>query len=420
MAVRFDAAADRLLRTSDLLDFNSPYTIMAWVYRISDLNAYTTIFDLSRGTDNANEDFIGCTADGTSLVAYIASGGAYQETAGGTTLPEKTWSHVAVVRESTTSLRIYLNGSLVATNTQNVASRGAIQRLECGAALDTNISRFDGRLSRIKAWSTNLTQDQVLSEMNRVLPLNFSNLYGFWPTFLGTDRTKDYSGLGRDWTAGGSLTDEDDAPVTWGGKIYSLYGVTSGITLTISKLIHGHTLDSPNLTPIYNLLTEDLQHGHLLDGITVQPIYSIIVDELNHTHLLDSPTLTLVYNLTVDKLIHTHSLDSPILTPIYSLIISELNHDQNLDNLNLIPIYNLVTDKMIHAHYLDGGTVIPQTLIVNELLHSHYLDGIETVPINLFINKLIHQHLLDYISTKPKDDTSILWYIVNHNRMRKR
>lgn len=49
MAIRFDAAADRLLRTSDMLDYNAAYTFCGWFYLAGD-----TIYDSSGATGSVS------------------------------------------------------------------------------------------------------------------------------------------------------------------------------------------------------------------------------------------------------------------------------------------------------------------------------------------------------------------------------
>jgi len=217
MAVRFDAAADRLLRTTDLLDYNAAYTWMAWVYLVSDLNAVSTFWCANNDTAN-NRDWVKTDIDGTTL-ELIATIGGTGTAVPGTNLSVATWYHIAVVRESATSLKAYLNGVLDITNTRDVTGRTAATRMEHGAFRSTNANPSDSRVDRIKAWSAALTLEEVQAERWLIRPQRTANLYGFWPTFPGaTERMLDYSGNGRAWTEAGTLTDEDPAPVDWGAQ----------------------------------------------------------------------------------------------------------------------------------------------------------------------------------------------------------
>lgn len=219
MAVRFDAAADRLLRTTDLLDYNAAYSWMAWIQIVVDLNANSTFFMLNDDTAN-NYDHIRTLADGTQLRLTTTIGGAAQSVSG-SVLTVGQWYHLAMIRESANSIKIYLDGVLDITGNQNIAGRAAVTRMEHAGRSSSNIEPSNSRVAAIKAWSTNISLAQLQNEMRVIRPIRTSNLYGFWPCFPGsTERLRDYSGNGRNWTESGTLTDEDPPPVSWGAQSF--------------------------------------------------------------------------------------------------------------------------------------------------------------------------------------------------------
>lgn len=237
MSVRFDAATDRLSRAADLFDYNAPYAWMAWVYLVSDLNAIATLLSANNAT-GSNQDTIRTGADGTTIETRVSVASA-STSAAGPSLTVGQWYHVALVRESVTSLKLYVDGVLVSTNTRDVTGRTAVLLIEHGVLL-TSSSPSDSRVDRIKAWSAALTIAEVQAEMWSIRPQRTDNLYGFWPTWTGADRITDYSGNGRDWTASGTLTDEDPAPVSWGAQstriIYPLSATYTDTGTAISVL----------------------------------------------------------------------------------------------------------------------------------------------------------------------------------------
>lgn len=221
MAIRFDASADRLLRTSDLLDYNAAYTWMAWARIATDTNAYVAILTLNRGDDTAYET-VGLNSDGTTLALQWYDGTNWGEP-GGTNLTAGTWYHIAIVRTTTSQAYIYLNGVQDISFSTSIASRAAANRMEIGAKYTGNYDPLNGNIFAVKAWSAGLTIDEVNLERLAIRPIRTNNLYGFWPCLPGaTERDNDYSGNGRDWTQGGTLTDEDPPPVSWGGQIWAL------------------------------------------------------------------------------------------------------------------------------------------------------------------------------------------------------
>lgn len=215
MPVRFDASADRLLRTASLPSYNSAYTAMGWVYLVSDLNATVTIFAIDDNIDDI--DAINLGSDGVTLQLGVVVGGVSTGPSG-TTLSTGTWYHVAIVRASATDCRLYLNGALdIGPDTRDVSGRSAATRLEWGAFASVNLSRFDGRVAAIKIWDAALSAEEVAAEVRSIRPQRLANLNGWWPCFPGAgERARDYSGNGRDWTESGTLTDEDPPPVGWG------------------------------------------------------------------------------------------------------------------------------------------------------------------------------------------------------------
>lgn len=285
MAIRFDASADRILRTSDLINYNSAYTWMAWVYLVSDLNDYGSIFGLNTNdnTGQDNEDWLGLDLDGTTLQVYVNNGGTHTSV-NGTSLSTGTWYNITLVRESTSSIKAYLNGVLDITNTTSVTGRTAATRMESGAIYSTNEVRLNGRVAAIKAWSKALTQAQIQNEMYSVLPHDFNSVYGFYPTFPGaTERLADYSGNGRNWTAGGTLTDEDSPPIVWGHKrtVIPLPNVSTPITVTANALTVISNAQHLALTNIVNMLMTTItrsitpQQSSVLPGGRSTPISSL-------------------------------------------------------------------------------------------------------------------------------------------------
>lgn len=235
MPVRFDASADRLLRTASLPSYNSAYTAMGWVYLVSDLNATVTIFAIDDNIDDI--DAINLGSDGVTLQLGVVVGGVSTGPSG-TTLSTGTWYHVAIVRASATDCRLYLNGALdIGPDTRDVSGRSAATRLEWGAFASVNLSRFDGRVAAIKIWDAALSAEEVAAEVRSIRPQRLANLNGWWPCFPGSgERARDYSGNGRNWTESGTLTDEDPPPVGWGAAALLLPYAAGGNALLAAAL----------------------------------------------------------------------------------------------------------------------------------------------------------------------------------------
>ena len=84
MAPRFDVAGDHYTRTTDILDFNSPYTLMADVYISVDLAANSSFYMIDDGA-NSNVDIARLTST-RALQARCAVAGTPTNSAAGTVL----------------------------------------------------------------------------------------------------------------------------------------------------------------------------------------------------------------------------------------------------------------------------------------------------------------------------------------------
>lgn len=234
MSVRFSgSAAQALRRTADLLSSNAAYTWMAWLSP-SSLASYMTIWNQCDGTFQHFEALELPNDSGGPLSATLLNNWNFAR-ADSTTHPGTgTWYHVALVRESATALKLYVNGTLEATNTADVTGRAAPTQMEVGQALSNN--PWNGRVAAMKAWSAVLTQPQVAAEMAYAFPVVSGSVYGWWPLQVHTD-VADKSGNGRNWTVSGTLSTEADPPgvTSWSPAP----GCVLGSTIVGSRLLRG-------------------------------------------------------------------------------------------------------------------------------------------------------------------------------------
>lgn len=217
MAVRFSAINTYLYRTSGLPSL-ATFTWMGWVYLTTDRDAESDLLVISDGT---NFFTFGLSTDGTTLWVFTSTGYT-----GGSSLSTGTWYHLALVK-SGSSITVYVNGVSNITRTDAISfTPGAILMGSNGAAYFIN-----GRLAALKIWSgTALSQAEVQAEMRTIRPHHTTNLYGWYPMFPGaSERVRDYSGNGRNLSSGGTLTDEDPPPLSWGGLAALIGALPNGI-----------------------------------------------------------------------------------------------------------------------------------------------------------------------------------------------
>lgn len=202
MAVRFNASGESLSRAR----LSGARTLMGWFRIVTDRNDYTAFFGAG---DNR---LLGTDSDGTTLLFYD---GAVEFTS--TNLTVGTWYHLTLTLSSDASggaFVAYLNGALSMNGNTSAADSGTTMYV----ANDAYGEWLNGNVAHVKLWSAALSAAEVQQEMYTVVPARSDNLVGWYPLDTHTD-VSDWSGGGSNWTANGTLTTEDNPPVSWGGAI---------------------------------------------------------------------------------------------------------------------------------------------------------------------------------------------------------
>jgi len=141
----FDGSGDWLRLQAGVADYNfgsGDFTIEAWVYRLNTNTAaiYAGQTDLANAANSSVVFYVGAAA--TSDV-YVGSG-SYSVTSPNPST--NTWAHIALCRSGGT-LRSFLNGSVVATNTNlgtNSVNIGSTANPPTIGALNNNGSPLNG------------------------------------------------------------------------------------------------------------------------------------------------------------------------------------------------------------------------------------------------------------------------------------
>lgn len=228
MAIRCDADGERLTNNASGWNYNAAYTVMVWVYISVDRNDWG--YFMGAALDENSYDAMTLAQDGVTLQAEINA-----IAADGTTLNTGTWYHVTMVRSSATQVLGYL-GTLssapaldVTHNHSSISFRSAATTFGFNPLIWPG-QWLNGRFAYAKAWTTNLSLAEIQREAYSIRPVRASNLYGWWPIFPGSgERGRDYSGNGRSLTEGGTLTDEQEPPISWGaGSIFFPFTAAGG------------------------------------------------------------------------------------------------------------------------------------------------------------------------------------------------
>lgn len=233
MAVRIDASGDGLSRTANIPTITS-FTMMAWVYWVS----FNTVGCAFAFGASSGSNYYELYTTNTGLLRTYNGG---SDTSTGVTLSSATWMHLAITVAGTggSQFLIYKDGALASTQAGNTIPTAA--KMWIGNDNDTEWA--SARFAGIKIYSAVLAAAEIANEMQTILPQRYANLNGWYPTFPGaTERLLDYSGSGNNWTAGGTLTDEDPPPVAWGGPVWLVGKPTGGGAQTVNAAAGALTL----------------------------------------------------------------------------------------------------------------------------------------------------------------------------------
>jgi hypothetical protein len=241
MAVRFDSATTDALRiSSGLFDYNAAYTIMAWVYPVSNPAADMQPFSIA--VDGSNLDQLRTGSGATSWSARSIVGGTAVAT-GTASVDYATWQHLVLQRTDSSNVYLWKDGSQSTASNQAAGGRSAATQLDAGNGR-AGTTPLNGRMYALKAWTVALTAAEILTEMRSVRPIRLANYWGWWPARPGaTERLKDYSGNGRNWTEVGTLTDEDPAPIWWGARPSKAGFTRAPLAFTLSRSSTSTTTD---------------------------------------------------------------------------------------------------------------------------------------------------------------------------------
>lgn len=210
MSVRIDASGDKLSRTTNL-PTNAAYTVAMWWYYVSapGVGAYFLSVE-NAATSGTAYHLLGFNAAGSFRI--VVNGGS---TNFGADPATGAW-HFIAMKSDGVNIKAYHR---TLAGVWQTATHAATTFTNAAIILGANSYNewVSCRIAVAKVWDAVLTDADIEQEALSILPRRFTSLNSFSPCFPGSgERAKDYSGNGRNWTEGGTLTDEDPPPISWG------------------------------------------------------------------------------------------------------------------------------------------------------------------------------------------------------------
>lgn len=216
MSIRVDGTDELRITTSLPSPIN--FTICMWFWYPSVIGAgnWQGLWELTHNTGQNNHFY----AEWGNEASQIDVWGDDSLPVAGLATTAATWHFYAAVMNSSENATQYIAAATAATISSASGACGHNVTAPALLRLSETIyggEDFDGRYAAVKVWEAELTADEIARERWSIKPQRTANLYGWWPMFPGsTERLRDYSGNGHNWSVVGTVVDEVHPPVPWG------------------------------------------------------------------------------------------------------------------------------------------------------------------------------------------------------------
>lgn len=237
MAIRFDSTADYLEYVSGP---SSAVTVAGWFQVLGSLkfSSCITFSNLAPGSNSG-------TASGAAMIDTSGSLGGYIASARdlGIDVGTGDWFFLAISRSGAgddTATEWLLHGSTMTGALQSIGPYSGYNympgdRIQIATSpyAATYSEHLDGASGPVWVFDSVLSAAQLDLLRRRLVPpvAPWAWIPGIWP---GADRVKDFSGNGRNFSAGGTLADVDGPPVSWGARIIvPEYSLATGPVLSL-------------------------------------------------------------------------------------------------------------------------------------------------------------------------------------------
>ena len=157
---------------------------------------------------------------------------------------------------------------------------------------------------------------------------------------------------------------------------------SSGTTLTVASVTHGHADTAPSLSALYAVTPANVSQGHTDQNVNITQGVALAAQNVSQGHSDSSPTVSVLYSLTVQSLSHGHSDTSPSFGVTYALTPANVSHGHADSSPILTTGTFLPPANTSHGH-ADSSPTITQhsTLSISNIVHGQSVSNVTlTLP----------------------------------------
>lgn len=346
-------------------------SLEAWIYPTSwqNINSGHIINkEFNGGIGNDLGYMIRCGSGGD--ISFNLGNGNWNELVTTTQpLTLNTWQHVAATYDGTT-MKIYVNGNLVASNNVSINFSAPNNNLTIGAWAGGNGSVFSGRIDEARVWSITKSQSEIQANMNTCLSGSLTGLTAYYQfeNGAGSSILTDSSPNGNDgtiqnasWVAGQTICSSCNlqmAPVIT-VTVSSLPSATITTSTTNTLLCSGQTATltasgantytwstsqnnnsisvSPTVTTTYTVSGTDANgcsnSNTITQNVSLCTAINSIEDQPSSITLYPNPTNSILYieipqNLLGQKLVLTNALGQVLEAKVIDTTLVNYNLEE--------------------------------------------------------------------------------------------
>lgn len=156
-SAEFNGTSDYITTPNLSIQSSATWTIGAWVYSDWTVSGADYLFD---GREGSLDGFGLYTTNGNTWTYYDNNGGATT----GSNFVKNDWYYLTIVRDGSSNVKVYKDGSLTDTLTGRATSYDVTGPFYIGARF-TTLETFQGNVANFAAWNRALTSDEINSVM---------------------------------------------------------------------------------------------------------------------------------------------------------------------------------------------------------------------------------------------------------------